>query len=125
MFFEKPVKERNIRKYCLNIPNDRQFTQQEVENFLNAIYLELQLHDGKQCSQYKATKTSINITFSKDYEDGCLSILDVFSDITRLLLSSLAECEKGRNSFCEEILDIIRFKTTSKEERRSSPNCCG
>ena len=121
MFFEKPVKERNVRKYCLNIPNDRQFTQQEVENFLNAIYLELQLHEGKQCSQYKATKTSINITFSKDYEDGYLSILDIFSDIIKLLL----EASSRASSSSSLLSEIISALTTSKPPERRAPGFMG
>nr|DAY32680.1 MAG TPA: hypothetical protein [Caudoviricetes sp.]DAY37568.1 MAG TPA: hypothetical protein [Caudoviricetes sp.] len=120
MFFEKPVKERNIRKYCLNIPNDRQFTQQEVENFLNAIYLELQLHDGKQCSQYKTTKTSINITFSKDYEDGCLNILDVFSDIIKLLLEA-----SSRTPSSSLLSEIISALTASEPTERRAPGFVG
>lgn len=81
-------KIRTVRKYCLRKHEDGQLTQQEIESFLNILYLELQLHEGRKCGHYIATDTYIEVIFNELIGNGCLDIFEVFSDITKLLLTS-------------------------------------
>ena len=79
-------KIRTVRKYCLRKPVDGQITQQEIDSFLNILYLELQLHEGRKCGHYIATDTYIEVIFNELIGNGYLDIFEVFSDITKLLL---------------------------------------
>lgn len=85
---EQPSKIRIFRNYCLRKPVNGQLTQQEIESFLNILYLELQLHDGRKCGRYIATDTYIEVIFDEFICNGSLDIFKVFSDITKLLLTS-------------------------------------
>ena len=86
-FNEEPPRVRSPRIYRLSKPTDRQLTQQEIESFLNILYLELQLHEGRKCGRYIATDNYIEIIFSELISNGHLDIFDVFSGITKLLLT--------------------------------------
>lgn len=90
-------KIRTVRKYCLRKPEDGQITPQEIESFLNILYLELQLHEGRKCGHYIATDTYIEVIFNELIGNGSLDIFEVFSDITKLLLST-TESNKSTES---------------------------
>nr|DAS29293.1 MAG TPA: hypothetical protein [Caudoviricetes sp.] len=87
-FNEELPRVRSPRIYRLSKPTDRQLTQQEIKSFLDILYLELQLHEGRKCGRYIATDSYIEIIFDELVGNGSLDIFDVFSDITKLLLTS-------------------------------------
>ena len=86
-------KIRTVRKYCLRKPVDGQITQQEIDSFLNILYLELQLHEGRKCCRHIADDTYIEVMFNELTNDGYLDIFEVFSDITKLLLLTPSKSE--------------------------------
>ena len=87
-FNEESPKVRSPRIYRLSKPTDRQMTQQEIKSFLDILYLELQLHEGRKCGRYIATDSYIEVIFNEFIGNGNLDIFEVFSDITKLLLTS-------------------------------------
>lgn len=86
-FNEESPRVRSPRIYRLSKPADRQLTKQEIESFLNILYLELQLHEGRKCGRYIATDSYIEVIFNEFIGNGSLDIFDVFSDIVKLLLA--------------------------------------
>ena len=96
-FNEELPRVRSPRIYRLSKPTDRQLTQQEIKSFLDTLYLELQLHDGRKCGRYIATDTYIEVIFNEFIGNGRLDIFEVFSDITKLLLITTESTKSDRS----------------------------
>lgn len=125
MFVTTSNQNKTVRKYQLIKPKDSQLTQQEIESFLNTLYLEQRLHNNEICRSYNVTNDSIEVVFMEGHQKGSLDTHKVFLDIIRLLFIPPFTSKKSKINFCEELSNIIRSKVQSSEPEHRSPGFMG